>query len=101
MSDYREPEPEPAVLSRGRAVCLSEAVEDVRKEVRVNPRARVRDVYLDARVRTRETHVDVTVVGRELERVPQELLDDLLQARGVARDVARQRVERDFKMDIP
>ncbi len=51
VSDYREPEAEPAVLSRGRAVGLSEEVEDVREEVRVNPRARVRDSYLNPRVR--------------------------------------------------
>src|ERR1700749_1282281 len=98
VPDYREAEAEPAVLSGRGAVRLPEALEDAGQEVSRDADARIGDREFDVRVvRARESNGDVPARVRELQRVEQKLFDDLPKARGVARDVARVRVERDFE----
>src|SRR5438128_3708762 len=78
----REAEPEAAVRARARAVALAERLEDVRNELRRDPDARVGDDDLDARLGARETHAHAAARRRELDRVREQVPDDLLQTIG-------------------
>src|SRR5262249_51332277 len=80
----RQPQPQPAVTPRGRAVRLVEAVEDMWQELRLDAFARV--TYEDAeelRVAP-DPQFDAPAFGREFDRVREQVPDHLLQPRGVA-----------------
>src|SRR5207249_8761829 len=82
-----EPEPEAGLpLRRPGGVRLAEGVEDVGMEVGADALARV--AHGDARqpVLAFQRYLDAAAPGRELERVAQEVPDDLLQPLGVAVD---------------
>ena len=85
----REAQARPPESARGRSVCLAEGFEDA---------GLLLDRYADARVGHREVqrravagdilanrHHDVTAFG-ELERIPDEIRDDLLEPDGIAGD---------------
>src|ERR671928_1656779 len=98
MSDDCEPESEPAVLPRRRAVGLSEAVEDVRQKVGRNPLPRVANGDARLREQALDADLDDAARDRELHRVREHVPDDLLKPRRIARDVADARVERATKL---
>ena len=79
MAHDREAEAEAAILTRARALRLAEAIEDVRQELHTDAGARVRND--DARLAwpRLEGHVDAAARRRELDRVRQEVPDDLLE----------------------
>ena len=85
----REPDPEPALRARRRAVGLAEAVEDVGEELGRHARARVADLDRELALAAGEGDRHAPVRRRELDRVRDEVPDDLLQAVGVARRSGR------------
>ena len=93
----REPEPQAAVHTRGGGILLAEAVEDVGEEGRVDPRAGVGHVDGHAAVLPRQRDADAPAFGRELDRVGQQVPDDLLQPPRVAED--RLGVRRQVRVD--
>ena len=84
-----EPEAEPALPPRGRGVCLTEALEDIREKLRVYALTRIGDSNLCARAGGGQRHLDMPTRGRELDRVGKEIREDLLQADRVAGDGIR------------
>ena len=86
----REPEAEPAVHARGRAVGLPEALEDVRQELGRDALAGVaRPTISTCEFTRRERDLHAAALRRELDRVRQQVPDDLLQPVGVAGDERR------------
>src|SRR5207247_2379650 len=80
MAHDREAEAEAAVATRARALRLAKAIEDVRQELRTDAGARVRHDDACLARPGFEHHVDATARWRELDRVRQEVPDDLLEA---------------------
>ncbi len=86
MSHEREPEPKPAVRPGTAAIALAKAVEDIRKEIRLDPLSRITDENLDVRADPLQLDLDPAALWRELHRVAQEVPHDLLQPVGIAAD---------------
>src|SRR5437879_4925495 len=86
MSHEREPEPKPAVCPGTGAIALAKAVEDIRKEIRLDPLSRITDENLDVRADPLQLDLDPAALWRELHRVAQEVPHDLLQPVGIAAD---------------
>src|SRR5438067_753978 len=80
----RQPEPQPPVRARARAVGLPEALEDVRQEVGRNPDARVTHADHGVMRVAREPDGDAPAARRELDGVGDEVPDDLLQPVAIA-----------------
>src|SRR5581483_1171986 len=80
VSRNRQAEAEAALFARDRAVGLAEALEDVRQEVPADALPGVADRDLDVRVDPRERDLHAAPFGRELDRVREQVPDDLLQA---------------------
>src|SRR5215472_10233242 len=79
LAHDRQAETEPTVAARARAVRLPEAVEHVRQELRRDAFPRVGHADAGA-VRTGvEVKIDPPVGGRELDRVLEQVDDDLLE----------------------
>ena len=76
-----------------RRVGLPEALEDVRQQLGRDPPAGVGDAQLDVRPAPREPHVHAATLGRELDRVREQVPRHLLEAVGVTQDDARLGVE--------
>ena len=85
MAADRQPEAEPAVRPRERAVGLAEALEEVGQELRRDAFPGVADADLDLRVDALQPHLDAAAAGRELDRVRQQVPDHLLQPLRIAR----------------
>src|SRR4030095_8543242 len=79
-----DPPPHPAVGARGRAVTLTETVEDVREQVRMNPLPGVAHPELDMRGHASQGDLDAPAGPRELNRVGDEMPHDLPQPVRVA-----------------
>src|SRR5215472_12013291 len=77
-----------AVLARGRAVRLTESVENVRQELRLNAHAGVIDRDLDLCPSSCQPPFDAPALVRKLDRVGEQIPDGLLQAVGIAEDQA-------------
>jgi hypothetical protein len=80
----RQSESKSAVTPRRRAVGLTEALEHVRQELRLDPEAGVGHAQLQMRGGTRERDADPAVGRRELHGVGEQIPDHLLQAIGIA-----------------
>ena len=78
--DNREAEAEPAVRARRAGLSLAEAVEDVRKKLRADPRAGVADDDLRRVVVLADCNVHPAALRREPYRVGKKVPHDLLQA---------------------
>jgi hypothetical protein len=85
VSNDGETQTEPSVLSADRAVCLPEAFKDVREEGRIDAGPVVSDSDAQAPVRTvKEIDINGSACRGELDRVRQQIPDDLLKAFGIA-----------------
>src|SRR5439155_4875166 len=94
LAEDREAEAQAAVRPPGRGVGLPEALEDAWEEGGRDALARVAHRELDVRVGGRELHLDAPVLGRELDRVREEVPRHLLEALGVPPDRADLLTER-------
>jgi hypothetical protein len=90
----READAETACPASRAAVGLAEALEDVRQKTGDDPASRVGDAQYDLGIRSRQGDLDASVGGRELDRVREQVGDDLLQPIGVATDADRAAVYR-------
>src|SRR2546423_6622159 len=77
--DDGEPNPQPAVGARRRAVRLAEAFEDERQELRADPPAVIADGHLDIGLDPLKPDFDAPALGRELDRVREQIPDHLLK----------------------
>ena len=86
--DERQTKAEATVPSGARCVGLSEAVKDIGQEIRADSFACI--AYSDANVwiHTLQARFDLASLRRELDRVGKQVPDHLLQAGGVASDLA-------------
>ena len=100
VADDREAEAQAAVRPPGRGVALPEALEDVWEEGGRDALARVAHRELDVRVGGRELHLDAPVLGRELDRVREEVPRHLLEALRVAPDRVDPRMDRLHDADV-
>src|SRR6185312_11923499 len=91
---------EPRSLSRLSARS-EEALEEARLLLFRDPDACVRDVESDVPVLRREPHVDAAAVGRELERVREQVVDDLADALAVEVDQAVLGRDVQAELDLP
>src|SRR5580765_5541346 len=98
--DDGETEAEAAESPLATGVFLTKPVEHVRQEFRRDARARVADDDRGVAVGLLEPHFHTPVVRRELDRVRQQVPDDLLQAAGVAGDDAQAPVDKGFNADV-
>ena len=83
---------QPAVLSPRGAIALPEAIEYEGKQPGLDPLARICDDDSGVCTRMIEQDLYAPARGRELDRVGEQVPDDLMQADGIA--VRRRRVER-------
>ena len=92
-----EAEPEPAEAADEGLFALFEGVEDVRHDGRVDADAGVGDAHAQALAGVIGTQDDLAAVGRVLDRVADQVPEDLVEADGVAADVVAlcPQVERD------
>src|SRR6185312_17285219 len=81
--DEGEAEPEAAVLAREGGVRLAEPIEDVGEEARGDAPAGVADHDLDAGAVAAAARLHASPLRRELDRVRQEVGDDLLEPAGI------------------
>lgn len=86
LHDDRETEAEAAVLARGGGVGLAKAFENVGQKIGGDAGAVVLHAEEDVGRPVIEEDVDLAADGRELDRVGQEVPDDLLQPGAVAHD---------------
>src|SRR5262245_34516506 len=98
--DDGDTEAEAAESPLAAGVFLAKPVEDVRQEFRRDARARVADHDRGVAVRPLHPHHHTPVVRRELDRVRQQVADDLLQAIGVAGDDAHAALDNSFDADV-
>src|SRR5690606_8144753 len=89
MLHDRQPEPEPAESSSDRGVALLEPIEDVRQQLRPDADARVLDRDLGFGAEVPHADADRAALRGELDRVPEQIPEDLLEASRVARDRPR------------
>src|SRR5690349_11760474 len=69
---------------RGSAVLLTEPLEDVREKRWIDAGARIGDADRQAMVLPRELDSNLSALRRELDRVREQIPDDLLHARRIA-----------------
>src|SRR5258708_5511949 len=81
MLDDRQAKPEALRTAR---ILLLESLEDLGKELGSDPLARVRDDDPDALVPTLEAHGDRPSLGCELDRVREQVRENLPEATGIA-----------------
>src|SRR6188508_2287152 len=91
MAHDRKAQPEAAMGSRRRAVALTKALEDVRQKILTDTFAIVTDAQLGLHPFALQVDLDLAALGRELDRVGEQVPDNLLQARGISRRVGRRR----------
>ena len=97
----RQSEPEPAVLPADRAVGLAEPLEDERQKVGGDARAVVGDRQAQAVAGLRQHDVDPAAIRRELDRIDDEIADDLLQPLRVAAHEVAGRIDARVQRDGP
>src|SRR5438876_7264988 len=98
MAHDRKSEPEPSLLSRERAVSLTKAIKHVGKESFWYAFARVADRYQPVRSNLFEPDLDAAAGGRELDRIGEQVPDNLLKPARIAR-YEPQRFERKAELD--
>src|SRR5262245_39334507 len=80
-----QPHSESAVGTSTHVFRLAEAFENVRKELRLDAFTIVHNPYLDMRIHTLQDNLNAATLGRELDRIRQEIPCDLLQPLEVSR----------------
>ena len=79
---------------------LAEALENERKKVRFDASAIVGNTYLDMRVHSFQHHLHAAALGREFDRIRQEVPHHLLQPLEIARHRTGMRVEYGLNPDV-
>jgi hypothetical protein len=92
---------EPPVLAGRRRVPLPEALEQVRDELRPDADAGVRDADLDVGTHPLEPDSNLALPWRELDRIGDEIPDDLLQPARITGDRPGSRIEHPLERDSP
>ena len=100
VADDGEAESEAAAAPCGGRVGLAEAFEDVRQERRVDAAAGIADPHLDRRIAPLDRDLHPPTLGRELDRVREQIGDDLLQALLIAEHRGRG-IEHGLNPDVP
>src|SRR5262245_58021057 len=93
MFDQRQTKAQSADAPRARHVALSESLEDVRQEIRLDAFAVVAHDDGDVPVHAFERDFDAPAFLCELDRIREQIPDDLLQTVVVARDLAGERIQ--------
>ena len=83
----RQPETETAVLPGCAGLSLPERLEQIRDERRIDAISAVRDGEFGHILLSAQGHADFSAFGRELERVRQEVADDLFNAWSISPDL--------------
>ena len=84
----RQAEPESASRSADHRFRLAETIEDIGQEVRADSLAGIPHRQFDVRIRTFESNTDQTTGWRELDRIRQQVPDNLLQPVRISRNNA-------------
>ncbi len=92
-------ETEPAVLSSGGAIALSEAIEYEGQQLVLDPLACVCDDNFRVCTGMVEQDLYAPARGRELNRVGEQVPDDLIQADGIAVHGGSRTIEDGFELD--
>src|SRR5690242_18553384 len=82
MTHNRQPESHAAMLPARLLIRLPEAIENVWQKVGCNALAGIADHDLEMRVHSLRTNLDPPAARRELDRIGQQVPDDLLQPYG-------------------
>jgi hypothetical protein len=69
VADYRQTQPEAAVLARACAVSLTETLEHIGQKLRADPFTVVAHPDLSLRVNAKKPNVNRASLGRKLDRV--------------------------------
>src|SRR5215475_4356805 len=77
--DDIEAKPEAAVLPRSRRIALFEPIEHEWQEVRVNALAGIAHAYVELISTSSKIDADLAVLFSELQRIRQQVIDNLLQ----------------------
>src|SRR6202023_3512692 len=85
VSDDREAETESAVFAGSAGVALAEALEDQGEQVSIDSFAIVGDSDFDVRIDLLRADLNTAALGSKLDRVGEQVPEDLLQAVGIAR----------------
>src|SRR5262249_22443097 len=83
VPDQREADPPAALSARVPAVALGQAIEDERQDLGADAPAGVADDDFDVRPDPLQLDLDPSILRGELDRVLQQVPDDLLQTPGV------------------
>src|SRR5262249_52860002 len=84
MPDQRQADPQAALSARASALALAQPVEDERQDLGADASAGIADDDLDVRPDPLQLDLDPSIIRGELDRVLQQVPDDLLQTPGVA-----------------
>src|SRR5262249_12400145 len=93
VAHNRQSQSQTAVLSRGRAVGLTETGKDVREKIRTDALTGVAHGDLDLRLALSQLHLHASAPRCELDRVREQVPNDLLQALWVSEDLYNLRIE--------
>jgi len=96
----RQSEPESAVLARKARVGLSKSLEHIRQELRRDAAAGVAHRELHVGVHPREAQLNLAAARGELDRVGEEVPENLLQSIRISRDRSRERLDNGFDSDV-
>jgi hypothetical protein len=88
VTDDSQAEAQSTVLACRRTVSLSESIEDIGQEFRLNAHAGIRDGNLDVAFGPAQPCLDAPSLACELDGVGQQVPDHLLHAIGIAEDDA-------------
>src|SRR6267142_5127012 len=100
MPHNREPQAKSTMLARGRAVGLAETIEYIRKETRTNTLTSVTYAELEVVCGAFHLYLNTSAARRELDRIRQQVPNDLLQTVCITHGVACRRIKSYFKMQI-
>src|SRR5215472_5581090 len=100
VPDDRQPQPQSALRACRRAVRLAKSIEDVRQEFGFNAQASVSDRNVCLRIHRVNPNAHPTMLGRKLNRVAEQVPEDLLQAIWIAHHWKRARPEINLKINL-
>ncbi len=100
LADEGEAQAEPGLGMEGCPFLLAEALEDMGQEGRADALAGIGDGQVDVRLHAPRPDRDPAAAGRELDRVEEEVPEDLLHAVEVAEDDARRVLAGDRNRDV-
>src|SRR5260370_42521782 len=100
VSHYRKPQSQPSVHSREGAVGLPEAIKNKRQKLCVDAFAVVTDCYPSVRSNLVKPDFDVAATRSELDRIREQVPNNLLKPARVTRDDSCLRIERYLEPNV-